>query len=591
MIRPRILLAMAVLAVSPAAAQQKPLVSMGGQTRQLPAGTTLGVSPSTTGTASINIPTGVAPTSPANGDCWTVALEIACRVNGNTVGPVINRFSNFALNGGLNFPNDGVSKAAQIDSYTLTGTRTLAQIGRSIELTDGQVGPESGPSTITSLSASYGLSITGYRPNWATSGITGEMDGISVVLRQASSDAATLLSNIGIRDGFAATLESITSSMDTSEQPINSVRTQLGVANPRDDFYMGLGLAAEKGLGLNVGMRIYSYPGATWAKFIEVNDQTGANVFSIDGPTARTTFGGDTQQNTRHVVGPISAADLGSNWIETLRPASTAISQSISVSPGYIGQLAATRTSDNDCVGGCQGAIGYEAIVLNDNIEQIQFAYGAYIEAIRGVSNAGTTHGMEINVRNLSTMVPITPNTVFADGITPGLWLASGAGYTDQPNTAAMGVVANGTQWDKGIVFAIDGVRTRADSRKEAISMGLDHAISWRDSTGDIFANITAQGEGDGTIGMNQTFDANGTLTFSTTTLPIMSLGQAEIVAFAPLILAKYTVAALPPCGSLTAGAMVSATDLTAVTYSGTPAGGGSLNAPVYCNGTSWTIH
>lgn len=86
MIRGLIVFMAAILLTAPAIAQQKPLVSIGGQTRQLPAGVTLGVNPGVTGAASINIPPGVAPTAPNNGDCWvTPTTGWTCQINGNTV--------------------------------------------------------------------------------------------------------------------------------------------------------------------------------------------------------------------------------------------------------------------------------------------------------------------------------------------------------------------------------------------------------------------------------------------------------------------------------------------------------------------------
>lgn len=86
--RPLSLIAALALVASPALAQQKPLVSMSGQTRQLPPATTLGTQPSTTTTASINIPQGTAPTAPNNGDVWTTSGGIFSRINGATQGPL-----------------------------------------------------------------------------------------------------------------------------------------------------------------------------------------------------------------------------------------------------------------------------------------------------------------------------------------------------------------------------------------------------------------------------------------------------------------------------------------------------------------------
>lgn len=65
----------------------KPLVIQGGQTKQLPAGATLQLNAGGTGGATVNIPQGVAPTSPNNGDCWITTAGFYCRVNGATMGP------------------------------------------------------------------------------------------------------------------------------------------------------------------------------------------------------------------------------------------------------------------------------------------------------------------------------------------------------------------------------------------------------------------------------------------------------------------------------------------------------------------------
>lgn len=76
------------LASAPVFAQQKPLVIIGGQTQRLPAATTLGTSASTTGAASLNLPQGTAPTSPANGDIWTTSGGVYARAGGVTTGPL-----------------------------------------------------------------------------------------------------------------------------------------------------------------------------------------------------------------------------------------------------------------------------------------------------------------------------------------------------------------------------------------------------------------------------------------------------------------------------------------------------------------------
>ena len=58
-----------------------------------------------------------------------------------------------------------------------------------------------------------------------------------------------------------------------------------------------------------------------------------------------------------------------------------------------------------------------------------------------------------------------------------------------------------------------------------------------------------------------------------------------------PVKLGGYAVSALPACNSALLGALVYARDLTSVVYNAVPTGGGSGVAPVFCNGSNWTIH
>jgi hypothetical protein len=51
---------------------------------------TVGTVASATGAAGLNVPHGTAPTSPVNGDVWTTTAGIYTRINGATVGPLID---------------------------------------------------------------------------------------------------------------------------------------------------------------------------------------------------------------------------------------------------------------------------------------------------------------------------------------------------------------------------------------------------------------------------------------------------------------------------------------------------------------------
>ena len=67
------------------AANKRAVVVSSGAIKPLPAGDTVLTNAATTANASINLPHGVAPTSPVNGDCWTTTTSAYCRINGATI--------------------------------------------------------------------------------------------------------------------------------------------------------------------------------------------------------------------------------------------------------------------------------------------------------------------------------------------------------------------------------------------------------------------------------------------------------------------------------------------------------------------------
>ena len=180
-------------------------------------------------------------------------------------------------------PDGTGSTARSRECVILSGTRKAAQIARAIEVSDRANGPNSGPGISTADSASYALSLVNVRPDWRSATLTGEADGLSVFVRQARGDAAAILSNVGVRSGFAATLESYTFAADAAGQPARAVRTQLGVVNPRDGGEFGLVLQAADGDRLSAGLRIASLGKATWKNYLEAVSPTGETVAAIRG--------------------------------------------------------------------------------------------------------------------------------------------------------------------------------------------------------------------------------------------------------------------------------------------------------------------
>lgn len=188
------------------------------------------------------------------------------------------------LAGLINLAPDGTGTTARARECTaLTGIRKAAQVGRAIEISDGANGPLSGPGISTADSASYALSLVNVRPNWAISNLTGETDGLSVFVRQAKGDTAALLANVGVRSGFATTLESFTFAADGQGRPTRAVRTQLGVVNSRDGGEFGLVLLAANGNRLGAGLRIASLGTASWENYLEAISPMGERVAYIRG--------------------------------------------------------------------------------------------------------------------------------------------------------------------------------------------------------------------------------------------------------------------------------------------------------------------
>lgn len=187
-----------------------------------------------------------------------------------------------AAGGLIGIAPDGNGTTALIRTCAaLIGSRRAAQVAQAIEVSDGGTGPASAPGEATAASASYALSLVNVRPKWPVSGGTGESNGLSVFVRQANSDAAAILANVGARSGFATTLESYTFSADERGTPVRAVRTQLGVVNSRDGGEFGLLAIAADGDELTAGIRVTDTANGHWHNAFEVLDDSGATVAAI----------------------------------------------------------------------------------------------------------------------------------------------------------------------------------------------------------------------------------------------------------------------------------------------------------------------
>jgi hypothetical protein len=92
----------------------------------------LTTAPSAVGSAGLNLPHGTAPSSPANGDCWTSTVGLYCYINGSTIGPFATASGTTvwgAITGTLTDQTDlgtALGLKAPVASPTFTGKVTTA---------------------------------------------------------------------------------------------------------------------------------------------------------------------------------------------------------------------------------------------------------------------------------------------------------------------------------------------------------------------------------------------------------------------------------------------------------------------------------
>ena len=170
------------------------------------------------------------------------------------------------------------------------------------------------------------------------------------------------------------------------------------------------------------------------------------------------------------------------SWLEAERPSTEANAELVVLSTiGQLGILGGSRTSDFP-VPGSMGSIGITGYGINDNAVQVQTGYAGYFEA-RAKPGTGTTAGVEIDIANQSgVLVSNHPYRMGPTGSTLNLWLASGAGAPGaSPASLGLGIMNNGSSFDKGIVFGADSI-TGTDGitgSGTAIALAKGHALQW----------------------------------------------------------------------------------------------------------------
>lgn len=190
-------LAMAALAGPAFAGSNLPLVTQSGQTRQLPAGTTLATQPSTTGGASLNVPAGTAPTNPTDGDMWTTTNGVYAQINTKTLGPL-------ATQRDINvFDYMTPTQVADVKACTL-GQDVITPINNAITAipsTGGRVVLPAGcykTSASISLSGKQNVSLVGTSQRGTQIAPTGNFPAIQAIGTFASGLGGTSVQNLSV---------------------------------------------------------------------------------------------------------------------------------------------------------------------------------------------------------------------------------------------------------------------------------------------------------------------------------------------------------------------------------------------------------
>ncbi len=216
-----------------------------------------------------------------------------------------------------------------------------------------------------------------------------------------------------------------------------------------------------------------------------------------------------------------------SNWVETLRAASTNISKvAIASTSGQIALTVASRSSEDITVGaGNMACIGIEAIVNNDSTDYSAYAWAGYFEATRSVSNSHQTHGIEIAVKNAGDVQAAHPYSLdVATGRTANLWLAAGTESGGNLISMGAGFAPNGTQFIRGILFHASSIYGTDGTTGvgSAISMAKGHIIEWYTPGGSvgpmIYSNVSTAASAMRQVfhnGMFELQNSSGTAKFS----------------------------------------------------------------------------
>ncbi|SEP21268.1 hypothetical protein SAMN04487843_108198 [Methylobacterium sp. ap11] len=212
------------------------------------------------------------------------------------------------------------------------------------------------------------------------------------------------------------------------------------------------------------------------------------------------------------------------------------------ISPkGLIGVFGGSRASDQPGdMPGPRAPIGIAGLGISDKPGLLTGVWAGYLETLRQ-KGSSTTYGLEVAAKNRGTdSITGDPYNPQGTNAVIGTWMAAGAdatygGAPTAPSNIAHLVGRNASTWDKGIVFAADGLSGNdgltAGQTSIAIEMGMGHMLNWRNAGNTQRNAIWSEVDQPGFFGLK--FKGKSAEFFGNGAVPVMRvLGSAAPVNF-----------------------------------------------------------
>ncbi len=149
--------------------------------------------------------------------------------------------------------------------------------------------------------------------------------------------------------------------------------------------------------------------------------------------------------------------------------------------------------------------IGVSGFAYQDTVGSTGNVWALYGTALRVAGGGSSSFGMELDIANLGTTVPLFPNNMFPTGLTSAAWLCSGGettaaglGAICKTASVALGIISNDpafvANFDKGIVFhnrSINGC-DGSTGTGVAIAFAKGHAMTWYNNSSELTSAITS---------------------------------------------------------------------------------------------------